>query len=208
MKGVEVLVTLLLVTGARAGVWDNIVAGFNSAFGNTEEAPYTLIKTTENYVERLYPAKKWVCTTATGPTKEEAEETSMFMKLFRYISGQNERSESIPMTVPVTTEYTHGDSGTNTYTMCFFIGEDHQADPPKPEDETVFIEDRPALTIYTRTVGGYMRTESRWMDEAARLAGFLQDEGTSVSLNHMYWVGYDAPFKFWNRRNEVWFRAN
>lgn len=208
-RTVSTLAALLLVTGASASVWDSIVGGFNAAVGSgIEEAPYTVVNDAGKYEERQYPARKWVCTTASGPSREEAETNSMFMKLFRYITGGNVRGQSIDMTAPVTTEYKHGDQGTNTYSMCFYIGQEHQANPPEPTEENVFLQDRPAMTIYTRTVGGYMSNEADWMDEAARLAGFVQEDGKSVSLRHMYWVGYDAPFKFWNRRNEVWFPAN
>lgn len=30
-----------------------------------------------------------------------------------------------------------------------------QANPPKPSDETVFIEDRPALDVYAKSFGGW-----------------------------------------------------
>ncbi|KAK7082736.1 Heme-binding protein 2 [Halocaridina rubra] len=205
--GLGTLVILLIVSRASAGIWDSIVGGIGSALGYNEEAPYTVVRTYDNFVEREYPARKWVCTSATGASREEATSNSMFMKLFRYITGQNDRNEDIPMTVPVTTEYTHGNNRDNVYTMCFFIGDAHQANPPTPTEDSVFLQDRAAMTVYTRTVGGYMRSESQWMDEAARLAGFVQEKGISVSLTHMYWVGYDAPFKFWNRRNEVWFTS-
>ena len=42
--------------------------------------------------------------------------------------------KSIDMTVPVTTE-----KKDDKYTMCFFIGEIHQANPPTPSEESVYL---------------------------------------------------------------------
>ncbi|XP_042872126.1 heme-binding protein 2-like [Penaeus japonicus] len=127
----------------------------------------------------------------------------MFKRLFRYIKGYNSMNESLAMAAPVTTEVTAG-TATNTYQMCFYIGDDHQASPPTPADPLVTIQDRPQSTVFTRTVGGYLRKDEDWLTEAGRLNELLKAGGETVSHEHMYWVGYDAPFKFWHRRNEVW----
>ncbi|KAG7167954.1 Heme-binding protein 2-like 3 [Homarus americanus] len=134
------------------------------------------------YEEREYPASQWACT--------------------------EEREEEMSMTIPVTTEFTLRSPTDKSYTMCFYLGRQHQTNPPTPTNAQVFIQNRPFLKVFTRTVGGYVESESEWMDEAGRLAAIIQENGQTVSLNHMYWVGYDAPLKFWYRRNEVWFPVN
>ncbi|MDK2413266.1 heme-binding protein, partial [Aphanizomenon sp. 202] len=152
------------------------------------------------YEERVYPARKWVCTEHTAHRDDEDVTSSMFWKLFRYISGNNNKKQEIEMTIPVSTEYTAGTT-TNKYEMCFYIGAVHQDDPATPADQHVSLKDRPEMTVLTRTVGGYMNDDEDWLEEANRLAELIEANGETVSLSHMYWVGYDAPFKFWNRRN-------
>jgi len=195
---------------ASQSIVDNVVAQVSSFFETYEEAPYTLVKSTNTYEERSYPARKWVCTENTGSQTEDVTE-NQFWKLFRYITGNMLRAQTIAMTVPVANQYTPASSGNQaTYRMCFFIGEEHQANPAQPSDETVFIEDRPAMTIFTRTVGGYMEgaDNARWFAEAATVRGYLDAMGESYATDTMWWVGYDAPWKFWNRRNEVWYKKN
>lgn len=55
------------------------------------------------------------------------------------------------MTVPVTTEYTEGTT-TNKYQMCFYIGAEHQDDPATPTEQQVTIQQRPEMTVLTRSV--------------------------------------------------------
>nr|XP_027213370.1 heme-binding protein 1-like [Penaeus vannamei]XP_027213371.1 heme-binding protein 1-like [Penaeus vannamei]XP_027213372.1 heme-binding protein 1-like [Penaeus vannamei]XP_027213373.1 heme-binding protein 1-like [Penaeus vannamei] len=109
-----------------------------------------------------------------------------------------------PMTVPVTTEFT-ALREMNSFKMCFFIPEKFQNNPPTPTNAKIAVTLRPEITVFTRTVGGYMTTASDWLSEAASLSELVEADGIKVSLVHMFWVGYDAPLKFWNRRNEVWF---
>ncbi|ROT75805.1 Heme-binding protein 2 [Penaeus vannamei] len=247
---------------------DTFTSQISSFFQTYEEAPYAVTESHAGYEERVYPARKWVCTEHTAHRDDEDVTSSMFWKLFRYISGNNNRvQQEIEMTIPVSTEYTAGTT-TNKYEMCFYIGAVHQDDPARPQtkmtvggymnddedwleeanrlaelieangetvslshmywvgydapfkfwnrrnepatpaDQNVSLQDRPEMTVLTRTVGGYMNDDEDWLEEANRLAELIEANGETVSLSHMYWVGYDAPFKFWNRRNEVWFVKN
>ena len=55
------------------------------------------------------------------------------------------------MTVPVSTWVSLTPEGTEEFReMAFFLGNDHQADPPKPTNEKVFINERPGVTVFTR----------------------------------------------------------
>ena len=58
--------------------------------------------------------------------------------------------EYIPMTVPVTTHYTPAEGGKERMAMCFYLGAPSQANPPQPTNSDVYLQDRPAMTIYTR----------------------------------------------------------
>ncbi|XP_069973224.1 heme-binding protein 1-like [Penaeus vannamei] len=207
MRTLVLLTVLLAATSAHADWIDTFTSQISSFFQTYEEAPYAVTESHAGYEERVYPARKWVCTEHTAHRDDEDVTSSMFWKLFRYISGNNNKKQEIEMTIPVSTEYTAGTT-TNKYEMCFYIGAVHQDDPATPADQNVSLQDRPEMTVLTRTVGGYMNDDEDWLEEANRLAELIEANGESVSLSHMYWVGYDAPFKFWNRRNEVWFVKN
>jgi len=46
---------------------------------------------------------------------------------------------------------------------------------------------------------------ARWVEEEEAVRSILTRRYNAVDTSRIYWVGYDAPVKFWNRRNEVWF---
>ena len=54
-----------------------------------------------------------------------------------------------------------------------------------------------------RTVGGFMNHE-KWLKEMADLDELIEKQGLKVDKSHFYTNGYDAPFKLFNRKNEVW----
>merc|ERR1719468_936803 len=121
---------------------------------------------------------------------------------FNYIQGANSKERKIPMTVPVSTHVTKT-SGTELE-MCFYLNASEQSDAAAPTNPDVYIKEEPTRTIYTRIIGGYMNTAS-WKTEAEELAAKLQELGINFEGNSYWKVGYDAPFKFWNRRNEIWY---
>merc|ERR1712142_739616 len=201
-----ILAGTVTTTYAQGNILTNFLNSFDSR-DNYEGAPYQVVKSTGQYEERNYPAKKWVCTEQQGRAGDDIS-NGMFMKLFRYISGGNAQEESIKMTVPVSTQVTR-DASTQTVThrMCFYIGEIHQANPPQPNDPQVFIENRQSITIFTRQVPGYM-DDNDWDNEIIALRGILTSAGESYVPTPYWRVGYDSPMKFWDRRNEIWFSKN
>jgi len=195
-----------IATANAQGILTNFLNTFENR-DSSEGAPYQVVKSTGQYEERYYPARKWVCTEQQGRDGEDIS-SGMFMKLFRYISGGNARDESISMTIPVSTQVSR-DASTRmvTHRMCFFIGQIHQANPPQPNNAEVFIENREPITIFTRQVPGYMDADD-WTNEFAALSGILTSAGESFTTEPFWRAGYDSPMKFWDRRNEVWVSKN
>ncbi|XP_066963365.1 heme-binding protein 2-like [Macrobrachium rosenbergii] len=184
----------------------SIIKGIKAAFGDVEMTPYEVLVERGGYEERRYPGKKWVCTSATGMEYNELI-SPMFRKLFNYISGRNEPNVRIDMTSPVTTFVEPGAGPTceSTFTMGFLIPEEHQADPPPSGDNSIFIEERPAMVVLTRRFGGYASDEII-IKEAKELAEEIQRQNEpGVNYNQYYIAGYDPPFKLFGRRNEIWF---
>ncbi|CAL4115988.1 unnamed protein product, partial [Meganyctiphanes norvegica] len=170
-----------------------------------EETPYTVIKTIPvktvdgdwTIEERNYPAAKWVCHETDRPNSRSRRKS--FFSLFNYIVGTNADDAEIPMTAPVSMQKDAG-----VYRMCFYLPAAHQAAPPAPTDADVFIQDRPSMTVVTRTFGGFATKDSHWETEAKDLKDALQKAGEDkgVDFSTYYRAGYDAPTTFVGRRNE------
>lgn len=204
--------------------------------GDYEQVPYTTIQKFDDYEERVYPSVKWACTEMTYERSEEDNEeeetgsewnvikmmqemmnkkswksrpsSKMFMKLFRYISGVNEQTEEIEMTVPVLTQMTLQEDNMINKQMCFYLNKKHQENPPTPVDEDVKIEQNEEMTVFVHTFGGYAMRDNVWIKEAQIFAEKLSQKADSIDFSKFYTAGYDSPMKFWNRRNEVMFLVN
>ena len=77
---------------------------------------------------------------------------NMFSKLFKYITGSNSKNENIDMTVPVSTKWHRVDKNHMEHECCFYLGEAHQENPPKPNNPALYISTRPEMTVYTRYI--------------------------------------------------------
>merc|ERR1719233_2717739 len=198
-----------------------------------EGVPYTVIQKYEDFEERLYPSVKWACTEMTYERSDENDDndesgsvwsvfnkmmemmkkknwkgkpsSTMFMKLFKYISGVNEQYEEIEMTVPVLTNMKLLEDNMINKEMCFYLEKKHQENPPTPIDKDITIENREEMTVLVHRFGGYAMEDDVWIKEAESFAEKLDknDYGGSIDFSNFYTAGYDSPWKFWNRRNEV-----
>jgi len=204
--------------------------------GDYEQVPYTTIQKFDDYEERMYPSVKWACTEMTyerneeDPVEEEGgnqwsiikmmqemmsqkskknrPSSKMFMKLFRYISGVNQQSQEIEMTVPVVTRMIPMENNMMYKKMCFYLNKKHQTNPPTPVDPDVKIEQNEEITGFVHTFGGYAMSDKVWLNEAQTFADKLSTRADSIDFSKIYTAGYDSPMKFWNRRNEVMFLVN
>jgi len=165
---------------------------------------WTVLNTTAHWELRRLEASKWVATNTTG-FSEEATSTSMFYKLFAYISGSNSQGVKIDMTAPVITKITHGATlnDKSTFIEHFFLSKSQWANPIMPTDPHVFITDIPQIDIFVSTFGGYP-VEKDFADHAKALARDVKAAGYSVDESYFYEAGYDNPYQFQNRHNEVW----
>ncbi|XP_041951078.1 heme-binding protein 2-like [Alosa sapidissima] len=158
----------------------------------------------EDYEVRTYEATRWVSTTLTGMEADAAMNVG-FRRLFKYIQGENEKKVKVEMTAPVTcrVEPGAGPACESSFTVSFFIPQEHQADPPTPSSPDVVIENRPEFTAFVRTYGGFSREEMA-RAEHLKLIESLRRDGVQFREDPYYRAGYDSPFKLTNRRNEVW----
>jgi len=54
--------------------------------------------------------------------------------------------------------------------MCFYIEGKWQANPPTPEDPTVFLETSAPMKVYVHRFGGYASTDAVWMKHAVEFS--------------------------------------
>ncbi|KAG8444421.1 hypothetical protein GDO86_009559 [Hymenochirus boettgeri] len=161
-----------------------------------------------DYETRKYEAAKWVSTNVTSMKEWDSAVSTGFMRLFNYIQGTNEQKTKIEMTAPVTTfiQPGAGPACESTITVSFYIPSEHQVDPPEPTGTNVFIEERPEITVYVSSFGGFAN-ESKNQEHLLKLSESLKRDGKLFDDNVYYTAGYDSPFKLLNRHNEVWLVA-
>jgi len=168
-----------------------------------ECAPYTVLETAADYQVRRYPSMKWATVTM---TRSPQTPNKSFMKLFGYISGANEDEAKISMTVPVSTKVTtlaEEDGQVQREEMGFYVPGSHQEAPPNPKGEVTIVT-RPEMTVFVRTFGGFAKDKD-WEEQREQLMASLRgrDDFDAVNTKEYFRQGFDAPFKFWNRKNEV-----
>jgi len=165
---------------------------------------YTVTNTTKKWELRHYEATKWVATHAQAMNKSEVN-SGMFQKLFKYISGANVNGTKIDMTAPVATKVVHG-AGPNCrsdFTMHFMVPHQFWAAPPAPTDATVFIQDLPAMDVYVGSFGG-RASDKDYIEAVEKLSNDLSNDGLDFTTDFFFEAGYDGPYTFFNRHNEVW----
>jgi len=184
----------------------NALNAFSSSIGSlvSEQpiAPYQVINRYKGFEERVYESSAWACTEQRGEYRDQ-DQISVFLGLFAYINGENDKGINMGMSTPVSIYYDNRGSS-QLFEACFYVHPSQQNNPPEPTNNNVFIRTRPSMTVYTREFGGFATDQSDWLSEARKLTRMVEAAGKSVQTDVMFWNAYDAPVKFWNRRNEVW----
>jgi hypothetical protein len=151
----------------------------------TEIQPYEVIKAIDSVEIRFYPSATLVQTSG----------GNNFGKLFRYISGSNEAEEKIAMTAPV---YMNKDKSEMAFVMPLDV---HQKGAPEPMGENVSLRITEPRYVAAIRYGGYTNT-SKEAIHTKRVMKTLEDYSIEVK-GAIEYLGYDSPYKFYNRRNEV-----
>jgi len=162
------------------------------AFCKSYDCPaFTSQALADNVELRTYSPSTWASTSNSG----NRQKRGMFMKLFRYIQGDNVQDENIPMTVPVLTKV----EPSSTSMMFYMPGS-----PPQPRQSDVSLVNMGTTAFYVHTFRTYGWTSQGDYDEAAaELKAELTAQGRTWNQNVEYQVGYDSPWTFF-RHNEIW----
>jgi hypothetical protein len=185
---------LILVLSTMATLL--VTAGCGTTRAGYHTAPYQLVRSAGKFEVRDYPTLTVVETSMAGNGGGAG-----FGRLFRFISGSNEKAQKIAMTTPV---FMSGDDASRI--MSFVLPSNLESGRiPKPADLSVSVREiPPGRFAVLRFSGG--RSANR--EEAAlnQLKTWMAAEGLRASSRPVY--GYfDPPWTpSFLRRNEVMLR--
>jgi len=162
----------------------------------TENQKYRRVLKEDQFEIRFYPAATFAKIYSDG-TDYKSVASSGFRKLAGYIFGGNDQGKSISMTAPVRMEMSEKGS-----TMSFVMPEKYkESDLPKPKDASVHIEKSSPQYVAVISFGGYADDE-KIKEHRDELLKLIQKKGIQVVGEYTF-LGYNAPFQFWSRKNEV-----
>lgn len=152
--------------------------------------PYEVISTLDRVEIRYYPPAM----------KVEVESTTTnnrnFNALFKYISGNNEDGEKIAMTTPVYME-----NKKDSQTMAFVLPVQYTDTAPDPKGNGLRVYQSKAGYFAAIRYGGYSNPEKVQL-YTQQLKKILAQAEKKI-IGQALVLSYDAPYKFYNRRNEI-----
>ena len=189
MKILLILLTLLLVAFVIIQVF--AIRGQN----NIETYAYEVNKKYDTFEIRRYEATLF--TSVTLSTKGYKNSSSKgFSILAGYIFGKNERNEKIAMTSPVSM------SLEDSMTMMFMVPKELKKEMlPTPNQSEITFREEPAKRVAAISFGGWAN-DKKIATYKELLIASLDAEGIAYS-DRFYFLGYNAPYEVFNRKNEV-----
>ena len=176
-----------------------------------EEAKYTVIMREGSFELRQYEPHIVAETMVKGDYDKAGNEG--FRRLFKYISGENQKKQSIAMTAPVsqdagpekiamTAPVSQEQTG-GQWRIAFVMPSEYTLDTlPQPVDPKVLLKQVPARRMAAITYSGSW-SKARYEEHKALLEAFIQKQKLSP-LGEPVLARYNSPFTLWFlRRNEV-----
>ena len=188
MKIILIIVSIFIVA--------LIISQIYFIMAKTETQPYQIIKTENQFEIRLYPPATMATVSMDVKTYKELS-SSGFRKLAGFIFGGNKENKNISMTSPV-----HMDINDSKSTMSFVMPANYNINNlPKPKDSSIDISTSREEYVAAIRFGGYANDDKIKM-YASKLESALNEKGKKYFGNFRL-LGYNAPFQFWDRKNEI-----
>lgn len=160
------------------------------------EQPYKVIKSLQEAEIRFYPPAVMATVISAANSYKEVGNRG-FRQLANYIFGGNEENKKIAMTAPVHMQLS--DKGSS---MSFVMPPDMTLQKlPKPNQSGIKFENTPAEYVAAIRFGGYASDKDIQV-YSQKLSDILAKNGIAHQGNFRF-LGYDAPYKFFSRRNEI-----
>jgi len=175
------------------------VASYRTSRAGYESAPYRVVRTDGKFELRDYPALTVV---ETPMVRSRHGADNGFMRLFRFITGQNAAQQKIPMTTPV---FMSG--GDSNQIMAFVMPATMKASQvPQPSDGAVSVRELEAGRFAVLRFSGWRNPKNESKAEQ-QLQTWMTVQGVKAVGTPVY--GYfDPPWTLpFLRRNEVMLRT-
>lgn len=188
----------LLIVLSAAGLLFILLMSFMRS--SIETPDYEVLRVLTRKAEiRRYPALILAQTEMEAKTYNENSSMG-FRRVAGYIFGGNEKGQKIAMTSPVIMEM-----GEQTE-MAFVMPKQYDFDAlPNPSNPQVKIAKQQERTLAVLRFGGYS-DDAKISEKAQELRELLQKEGIAFK-DQLIYMGYNAPWDFIGRRNEVAFEV-
>ena len=162
----------------------------------TEEQKYTVVHKEKDFEIRFYPATTLATVSSDAKTYRELSGPG-FRRLAGYIFGGNESETKISMTSPV-----HMDINDTVSTMSFVMPSAYHAENlPKPGDPGIILNRTADEYVAAIRFGGFA-TDDDLKKYSKKLQDLLKGNGITA-YGHYRYLGYNPPFQFIDRRNEI-----
>ena len=186
---------LLIILGLFLLIFIGVQIFALSSQHNIETYAYTVSKKYDAFEIRRYEASLFTSVKLNTNNYKDASGKG-FSVLAGYIFGGNEKNENIAMTSPVA--MTLGDS----MVMMFKVPKKIEKEMlPKPNQPQVEFREEPAKTAAAIRFGGWT-TDKKIEAYKQKLITALDKEGIPYTNNFQF-LGYNAPYEVFNRRNEI-----
>jgi hypothetical protein len=162
----------------------------------TEEQKYSLVRKFNDFEIRFYPSATIAIINSDAKTYRDLSGPG-FQKLASYIFGGNEANAKISMTTPV-----QMDINDSVSTMSFVMPSAYTTENlPKPNDPNILIKSTTDEYVAVIRFGGYASDKDlKFYSE--KLQNLLKENGITSYGNYRF-LGYNPPFQFIGRRNEI-----
>ena len=162
----------------------------------TEEQKYSLVRKYVDFEIRFYPSATIATISSNAKTYRDLSGPG-FRKLAGYIFGGNEANTRISMTAPV-----QMDINDSASTVSFVMPSAYnERNLPKPNDPNVVIKSTADEYVAVIRFGGYASDKDlKFYSE--KLQNLLIENGIRSFGNYRF-LGYNPPYQFIGRRNEI-----
>ena len=161
-----------------------------------EEQKFNIVQKYKDFEIRYYPSATIATINSNARTYRDLSGPG-FRKLAGYIFGGNEANTKISMTSPV-----HMDVNDSVSSMSFIMPSAYAKENlPKPNDPNIEIKNTADEYVAVIRFGGYASDKDlKFYSE--KLQNLLKENSIRSQGNYRF-LGYNPPFQFIGRRNEI-----
>lgn len=162
----------------------------------TERQKFKTVFKEGRFEIRFYPSAT-MATIYSNATDYKGLANNGFRKLASYIFGGNEQKQSISMTAPVRMSMSEKGSS-----MSFVMPEKFDVNTlPTPIDKSIQIQQSQPVYVASISFTGYA-TDAKIKNYKEQLEQLLEEKKIKIAGSYSF-LGYNAPFQFIGRTNEI-----